>query len=804
MPSDPSKIYGDIVLFGIRVSFCANDRRALDVALMVYAEWRGEDPPLGSEAIYIVMNAYDVNPGWRDMHDVEGHRMTIARNGVAIEADGKTGSGSCTFPRCVDDEQLADMINTMVLFLVGHAGRVPLHASAVMLDGAAIIFAGASGAGKSTLALAASRAGLPLLSDDTIYVQAAPAFRLWSLAGPIHVFAKDAPDEKDAGMRFRAGRWKKSLAAPERRRLADRAILCVLEPGTAVNLAPMAAEDAVRCLTASPEPGYQFYGEASLSAAYALVSEGAWRLTLSDDPAQAIALIRERLDRRAGISFHRRYVALVREIERRFAVTEWKNGDADLWPLARFDLYLDMYWDNVGETPPRPRPWPSRLVGRVLKPLINLWRSRGDFAHWRCWPKRAPVIFLGDGVSLDRIEGIYQDRQGEPLMSALKERGLATTLMQSGELVRLPWRRPTFAANLVEAWGALLSPLFARRPVLPDYAMVAIFLAGQGVRAPSLSRPALARRARHLHATAFLFGRLLKHIKPKVAFVVSYYAGLGPAFVLACRRHGVLAADLQHAPLEGAPMAYRFDAYPVGGYSTLPSLFWSWSAEDAEAVRHGPHRSLYGGPPQLSGLAEGLENWDHLFAGDFTREILVALQPIGGHRGDWEKLATVIEAAPSHWRWWIRRHPASRPDQDAAFGRLLSLPLANVRIGEASALPLPALLQRMSVVLSLASGTAMEAAMFGVPALFLSEAAEGPFGSLIAEGRAAVVTMEQICPRIAALASRPAHDLRDLPKLDTVLAQLEEMADEYATANHKSRDPVNEDGTRCAEKSKPI
>jgi hypothetical protein len=783
MPSDPSEIYGDIVLFGIRVSFCANDRRALDIALMLYAEWRNEDALCDSAAIYIVLTAYGVKPVCQDTHVVEGHLMAIARNGIAIEADGKVSEGACVFPRDVDGEQLADMINTMVLFLVGHAGRVPLHASAVMLDGTAIIFAGASGAGKSTLALAASRAGLPLLSDDTIYVQTMPVLRLWSLAGPIHVFAKDAPGAKETGMRFRAGRWKKSLTAPERRRMADRAVLCVLERGAAVDLAPMVIEEAVRRLTANPEPGYQFYGEASLSAAHALAAEGVWRLTLSTDPAQAIALIRERLGRRAGISFHRRYVALVREIERRFDVTEWKNGDAHLWPLARFDLYLDMYWDDVGDRPSRPRAWPVQLAGRVLKPLVNLWRSRGDFDHWRGWLKPAPAIFLGDGVSLDHIQGVYQDRQGEALMTALEERGLATALMQSGELVRLPWRRPTFAANLVEAWGVLLSPLFARGSMLPDHPAVTTFLAREGVRAPSLAHAALARRARHLHAAAFLFERLLKSIKPRLAFVVSYYAGLGPAFVLACRRCGILAADLQHAPLEGAPMAYRFDAYPAGGYSTLPGIFWSWTPEDAEAVRHGPHRSLHGGPPQLSVLAEAQEDWDRIFAGDFAREILVALQPIGGHRADWEKLAAEIEAAPSNWRWWLRRHPASRPDQDAEFGRLLSLPLANVRTAEASALPLPELLRRVSVVLSLASGAAKEAAMFGVPAFFLSDEAEGPFGSLIAGGRAAVIAMEEVRPRIAALAPRPARDPRDLPKLDAVLAQLEKMADEYAAAH---------------------
>ena len=185
MPSDPGEIYGDIVLFGIRVAFCTNELRALDVALMLYAEWRNQDVPGSSEAIYIVLNAYDVNPDCRDTHEVEDHRMVIARNGVVIEADGKAGNGSCVFPRDVEDEHLADMINTMVLFLVGHTGRVPMHASAVMLDDTAIVFAGASGAGKSTLALAASRAGLALLSDDTIYVQTMPVFRLEFSFSPI-------------------------------------------------------------------------------------------------------------------------------------------------------------------------------------------------------------------------------------------------------------------------------------------------------------------------------------------------------------------------------------------------------------------------------------------------------------------------------------------------------------------------------------------------------------------------------------------------------------------------------------------
>src|SRR6185312_15561541 len=180
--------------------------------LTLYAEWSKEGVSNDTAIIYVVLIANDVNQNNADLHDVEGSHLTIVRHGISAQAGGETGKGSCTFPSDVAIEEFADLINTMVLFLVFHAGRVPLHASAIMLDGVAMVFAGASGAGKSTLSLAAVRAGLPLMSDDTIFVQTAPRFQLWSLAGPIHVFEKDAPDEKETGMRFRAGRWKKSLA----------------------------------------------------------------------------------------------------------------------------------------------------------------------------------------------------------------------------------------------------------------------------------------------------------------------------------------------------------------------------------------------------------------------------------------------------------------------------------------------------------------------------------------------------------------------------------------------------------------
>jgi hypothetical protein len=69
------------------------------------------------------------------------------------------------------------LLGTVFGLLQHQRGRIVLHASAVSVNGQAVLFCGRTGAGKSTLAAALAQRGYPLISDDICAISTADHLR---------------------------------------------------------------------------------------------------------------------------------------------------------------------------------------------------------------------------------------------------------------------------------------------------------------------------------------------------------------------------------------------------------------------------------------------------------------------------------------------------------------------------------------------------------------------------------------------------------------------------------------------------
>lgn len=97
-----------------------------------------------------------------------GHRLRYS-DGAEFIVDQDAARIDVRWEAPLTDADVAIYLLGPVLgFVMRLRGIVPLHASAVVIGGRAIVFAGDAGAGKSTTAAAFAALGYPVLSDDVV------------------------------------------------------------------------------------------------------------------------------------------------------------------------------------------------------------------------------------------------------------------------------------------------------------------------------------------------------------------------------------------------------------------------------------------------------------------------------------------------------------------------------------------------------------------------------------------------------------------------------------------------------------
>ncbi len=168
------------------------------------------------------------------------------------------------------------------------------------------MLAGRTGTGKSTLAYAAAKAGLHPLSDDMVFVQLTPTFRVWGMPGRVHLLERARehfPELANTGISVLASGKEKMVVdvggAPGAAEppVVERAGVCLLRrTAGAASLEQLASSEVRAALLADLEGGFRFFRDTIEPRLAALCDGTGWRLNLSGNPADAVPYLQAMLD----------------------------------------------------------------------------------------------------------------------------------------------------------------------------------------------------------------------------------------------------------------------------------------------------------------------------------------------------------------------------------------------------------------------------------------------------------------------------------------------------------------------------
>ena len=307
-------------VLGIATRFATNDPAMLEIVDDAFGVWRELPPPEPRDGARSRVEVRIVVSGPRDADAGRGaaaihHSMSDDLRFAARSADGSAETDPA--PHLVVVRASAalvadrarfrtEMLEAAVLALLSCYDRHPVHAAAVAHRGHALLLAAPSGTGKSTLAYACHAHGLDLLGDDHVRVQLEPSPRVWGWPARVRLLAETA---EHMGARYTPAHAldpkgkcviDARVGMSASRLVADEAAVCVLSrDGGPLALAPLAPAETARALEDQLAPGFDRFPTRWPSVVRALSARGGWRLNLSHDPHEAVAVVRDLLSRRS-------------------------------------------------------------------------------------------------------------------------------------------------------------------------------------------------------------------------------------------------------------------------------------------------------------------------------------------------------------------------------------------------------------------------------------------------------------------------------------------------------------------------
>lgn len=289
-------------VLGISTTFETNSGEVLEIVDEAFGFWRALDGselqeshhsggPLRIRVFVVAGTEGDIPAGEHAAirsRCADDTRIVFESPGSVAMSDPLSGTATARVTASLVADRMhfrTEMLEAVTLALLSHYDRHPLHAAAVARGGRAALLAAPSGTGKSTVAYLCHTAGLDLLGDDHVRVQLEPQVRIWGWPSRVRLFASDAASKTVIDVRD---------GVSAARLVASDFTVCLLaRDGGPAALEPLEPAAVERALEEQLSPGFDRFPTRWPAVARALVARPGWRLNLSGDPREALALVNE-------------------------------------------------------------------------------------------------------------------------------------------------------------------------------------------------------------------------------------------------------------------------------------------------------------------------------------------------------------------------------------------------------------------------------------------------------------------------------------------------------------------------------
>ncbi|WP_430399240.1 hypothetical protein [Flavobacterium sp.] len=244
----------------------------------------------------------------------------------------------------------------------------------------------------------------------------------------------------------------------------------------------------------------------------------------------------------------------------------------------------------------------------------------------------------------------------------------------------------------------------------------------------------------------FLFYRkVLKKINPDKVYVLCYYGEEIMALTAAANQLNIETIEYQHGPQVKVHLAYgSWSKIPNNGFDILPRTFWNWDKFSENVLKEWTtNNKLYKTKVVGNFWIDYWKNQSNLY--EYKNYVLYCIQP---HPFTIEQLFTeqLIKCIKSgQLKWFVRLHPRqiNQMEEIKAFLKEKNI-LEMVNLQAATNDFLPLLLSNAKLHVTHYSGSALEAAMFGLKTVILNEIGNECFSELIIENKAVYIDSNDV------------------------------------------------------------